>query len=323
VPQRGRRLDHAVLIVRLAITLAGPSLVHTAGLSRLPGLARHAEDVGIDQLAVPDHVLLGTELDGYPFGRFPELPTSPYPEPLTLLAAVAAVTSRLELAPTTLIAPLRPAVLLAKACATLDVLSGGRLVLGVGTGWHRDEFAAAGVPFAGRGARMDDTMRACRVLWRDSPASFSSPTVSFQDAHCEPRPLHADSIRVWVGGGNAARAAARVADYANGWIPPPAHGPDAVADGVAQIREELQGAGRDPSQLDVKIAIPVRDGDLERSLESAVPALAAAGVTVVQVAVGALVDSPEQVPALLDRLAARFLDYRGPKREPPALPPGL
>jgi probable F420-dependent oxidoreductase len=290
--------------VRLAITLAGPPLVGTADLARLPGLAKHAEDVGVDQLGVPDHVLLGTELDGYPFGPFPEAPTSPYPEPLTVLGAVAAVTSRIELAPSALIAPLRPAVLLAKTCATLDVLSGGRLVLGVGTGWHRDEFAASGVPFAGRGARMDDTMRACRALWRDSPASFSSSTVSFEGMHCEPRPVRADSIRIWVGGGDGSRIGARIADYADGWIPPPSHTPAQLAEGVAQIRDAVRSKA-----FDVKKALPIKDGDLERSLE-AVPELADAGVTMIQVSVGALVSSPDEVPALLDRLASRFDEYR-------------
>jgi probable F420-dependent oxidoreductase len=296
--------------VRLAITLAGASLVRTADLARLPALARHAEDVGIDQLGVPDHVVLGTELVGYPFGPFPEASTSPYPEPLVLLGAVAAATSRLELAPSALIVPLRTAVLLAKSCATLDVLSGGRLVLGVGTGWHRDEFAASGVPFERRGARMDDTLRACRVLWRDSPASFASETVTFDKLHLEPRPVRPDSIRIWIGGGDGARVASRIVDYGDGWIPPPSHSPAAIAEGVAQIREALQSAGRDPSRFDVKKALPIVDGDLERSLESAVPALAEAGVTMVQVSVGALVTSPDEVPALLERLATRFAEYR-------------
>jgi probable F420-dependent oxidoreductase len=296
--------------MRLAITLAGASLVGTADLARLPALALHAEEVGVDQLGVPDHVVLGKELVGYPFGPFPEASTSPYPEPLVALAAVAAVTTRLELAPSALIVPLRPAVLLAKSCATLDVLSGGRLVLGAGTGWHRDEFAASGVPFAGRGARMDDALRACRALWRDSPASFSSETVSFEDLHLEPRPVRPDSIRIWLGGGDAARVAARIVDYGDGWIPPPSHTPSAIAEGIAQMREALRSAGRDPSLLDVKKSVPLVDGDLERSLAQAVPDLAEAGVTIVQVSVGSLVRSPDEVPPLLERLGTLFEEYR-------------
>jgi probable F420-dependent oxidoreductase len=286
-------------------------LADRPGLARIPELARQAEASGVDQLAVPDHVVLGPVTEGYPFGTFPERPDSPYPEPLTLLAAVAAVTSRLELAPSSLVVPLRPAVLLAKACATLDVLSGGRLALGIGTGWHLDEFEAVGVPFSGRGSRMDDTLRACRLLWSESPASFSSPTVSFENVHCEPRPLRPDSIRIWVGGSASARTIARIAEYADGWIAPPSFAPTQVADGVALMREALHRAGRDPCALGVKITAPVRDGDLARSLEAAVPALVAAGATVIQVAVGGSVGSSEDAPAFIERLATCFDQYRG------------
>ncbi len=308
---RGRRPggQHA-LTLRLAVTLAGPALVASDRLRRIPELARAAEEVGVDQLGVPDHVLLGGATDAYPYGPFPEALTSPYPEPLMVLAAVAAVTSRIELAPSTLIAPLRPAPLLAKACATLDLLSGGRLVLGAGAGWHETEFAASNVPFAGRGARLDDTMRACRVLWRDSPASFASPTVSFEGVHCEPQPARPDSIRIWVAGGSSARAAARLADYADGWMPPPSLTPSEVAEGVEAIRAARVAAGRDPEAVDVKYWLRVEDGNVEGSLERSVHALAAAGVTIVQVSVGSLVSGPDDVPPLLERLAAAFDPYR-------------
>jgi probable F420-dependent oxidoreductase len=297
--------------LRLAVTFAGAGFADRAGLAGLPELAREAEAMGVDQLAVPDHVALGADTDGYPFGAFPEAPANPYPEPLTVLAAVAAVTTRLELAPSVVIVPLRPAALLAKTCATLDALSNGRLVLGVGTGWYAGEFEASGVPFAGRGARMDDALRACRALWADAPASFSSQTVSFEGLHCEPRPLRPDSIRIWVGGSANDRNVARIAEYGDGWIAPPALSADELAAGVERLREALAAAGRDASALEVKVSVPIRDGDLERSLDVAVPPLAAAGVTMVQVAVGASVPSLAAAPAFLERLTTRFAAYRG------------
>jgi probable F420-dependent oxidoreductase len=259
---------------------------------------------------VPDHIALGTDTSGYPYGPYPELPTAPYPEPLIMLAAVAARTTRIELAPSTLIAPLRPAILLAKACATLDGLSEGRLVLGVGAGWHEDEFSAAGVPFAARGKRMDDTMRACRTLWRDSPASFSSNTVSFDQVCCEPRPVAPERIRILVGGRDANRAASRILDYAQGWLPPPVLSAAELADGVQTIRERLSAAGR-AGPVEVKYALPRGDGDIERAIGDAVPRLIAAGVTMVQVSVGAFVDSADAVPGFLELLAERFSPYRG------------
>jgi probable F420-dependent oxidoreductase len=297
--------------LRLAVTFAGAGFADGSSLAQLPGLARQAEALGVDQLAVPDHVVLGPNLAGYPFGPFPETAGNPYPEPLTVLAAVASVTSRLELAPSVVIVPLRPAPLLAKTCATLDVLSNGRLVLGVGTGWYAGEFEASGVPFAGRGARMDDALRACRVLWAESPASFSSETVSFEEMHCEPRPLRRDSIRVWVGGSAGARTVARIAEYGDGWIAPPALPPDELAAGVERLRDSLAAAGRDPGSLDVKVSVPIRDGDVERSLAAAVPPLAAAGVTMIQVAVGSTAPSRAEAPAFLERLTTCFAAYRG------------
>jgi probable F420-dependent oxidoreductase len=296
--------------VKLATTLTGPLLGSGERLAELPALAAEAEALGIDQLGVPDHVLLGEALGAYPYGRFPEPPTCPYPEPMTVLAAVAAVTRRIELAPSTLIAPARPAPLLAKTAATLDRLSSGRLVLGVGTGWHEAELRASGVDPAGRGDRMDDTMRACRVLWRDSPASFSSPTVSFDAMHCEPRPLSPDSIRILVGGGNLKRAVARVRDYADGWMPPPSIAAAELAEGVAMLREACSGAGRDPARLEVKVWLPVPAGELERTLAERLPALRDAGATVVQVAAGPLAGTADRALPALERLCAAFAPYR-------------
>jgi alkanesulfonate monooxygenase SsuD/methylene tetrahydromethanopterin reductase-like flavin-dependent oxidoreductase (luciferase family) len=167
------------------------------------------------------------------------------------------------------------------------------------------------VPFAGRGARMDDTLRACLRLWADSPASFSSATVSFEDVHCEPRPLRPDSIRIWVGGSANDRNVGRIAEYGHGWIAPPALPPDDLAAGVARLRDALTAAGRDPDELEVKVSVPVREGDVEGAIDAAVPALAAAGVTMVQVAVGSSAPSLAGAPAFLERLTTCFAAHRG------------
>src|SRR5262245_900183 len=103
---------------------------------RFVDLARAAEDAGVDRIVVVDHVVMGTHTDAYSWGTFPTPPESPWFEPMTMLAAIASATRRIRLATGILIAPLRPAALLAKQAATLDVISGGRLDLGVGTGWQ-------------------------------------------------------------------------------------------------------------------------------------------------------------------------------------------
>jgi hypothetical protein len=128
--------------------------------------------------------------------------------------------------------------------------------------------------------------------------------------HCEPRPVSPDSIRIWVGGADSARIAARVADYADGWIAPPAHPAAALAEGVAEIHEAAAAAGRDPAGIEIKVALRIEGGDVEASLERSIPPLAEAGATILQVSVGSLVSSAEEVPVLLERLAARFEQYR-------------
>lgn len=170
--------------LKVSITIAGLSRLFGDDLGAVLDVARAADDAGIDQLVLPDHVAIGTRLDRYPFAdRFPYPPEEPWLEPLTTLAAIAGATRRVRLGTGVLIAPLRPAVLLAKTAATLDVLSGGRLDLGLGTGWQPEEFDAVGVPFAGRGARLDDTARACKALWTlPPPVSFSSATVGCRSA---------------------------------------------------------------------------------------------------------------------------------------------
>ncbi len=117
---------------------------------RFVDLARAADGAGVDRVVVVDHVVMGPNTDAYNWGKFPTPPDAPWLEPMTVLAAMAAATTRVRLATGILIAPLRPAVLLAKQAATLDVLSQGRLDLGVGTGWQREEYDAEGLDFAAR-----------------------------------------------------------------------------------------------------------------------------------------------------------------------------
>jgi probable F420-dependent oxidoreductase len=232
----------------------------------------------------------------------------PWLEPLTLLAALAGATRRIRLATGVLIAPLRPALLLAKTVATLDVLSGGRVDLGVGIGWQREEFAGAGVPFAGRAARLDDQLRACRALWRGGPVSFHSEKVSFDDLICLPRPLQPGGPPLWFGVAATERNAARMAEFGAGWLPIESD-PEAIAGGVDRLRRAYQRAGRDPGSLAVRANAPVAIGaagkpDLDATLE-ALPRLRDAGVTVAGFALARFVRSREALPAFFARLAGR------------------
>jgi probable F420-dependent oxidoreductase len=196
--------------------------------------ARHAEDLGFD------HVAVGNRLLDSGFG----LDT----DPLVLLAAVAGATTRLRLLTSVLVAPYYPALVLANQAATLDVVSGGRLILGVGTGWNPDEFDAVGVPARERGARTDDHLAAARVLWKRRPADFEGPYTTLRAAHLGVPPVTPGGPPVWVGGHSDA-ALRRALRFGEGW-----YGTGADAAEVTGVRRRLRelasGAGdTDPLTL--------------------------------------------------------------------------
>jgi probable F420-dependent oxidoreductase len=228
--------------------------------------AEAVEEAGADQVVVPEHVVMGTETQHYPYGAFPFPPEDPWPDALTLLTAIAAVTDRIRLATGVLVVPARPAVALAKQVATIDALSGGRVDLGVGVGWQREEVEATGVPFERRWSRTDDAMRACRALWTDSPASFESETVSFDTLWCEPKPAQA-RLPIWVGAAPTEKGSARIAEWGDGWLPLGKPDPfDLLAD-KGPVVEAWEAAGRE-GPVGIKVPLPVArhdDGAIDRN----------------------------------------------------------
>lgn len=259
------------------------------GFQPLLDQARAADAAGVDRLVVSDHVILGEHLENYARpelggtegGQQPTGPDGLWLEPLTLLAVVAGQTSHSRLLTGILIAALRRPVVLAKTAATLDVLSGGRLDLGVGVGWQREEYEAAGLPFEGRGRLLDHSLEVCQTLWRNQRASHDSDLLQFENIHCNPQPLQEGGVPFWVSGTLNKRVLERIGRFASGWIP---WGPDAVDPtvGMAQVREALDAAGRDAKGFQCTASLPTvrgEDGiDLERTME-AVPAMVQAGVT--------------------------------------------
>ncbi len=276
----------------------------------LVDMCRRSEDAGADGVVVTDHVLLGTRLDRYEWGKFPFPADVPWLEPMTMLTAVAAVTSRITLTTGILIVPLRPAALLAKIAATIDVLSGGRLELGVGTGWQEEELAAQGVDFARRGQVLTDAIGACRALWTDSPASFHSESVSFDDVWSEPKPVRPGGPRVLFSGTLTPRNMRRIVELGDGWIPIMGETLDGLAAGIERLRAAYTDAGRDPGELRVRGTLPVVKGDDGRpSLDATLAGadeLGEMGVTDAQLTMPAFVRETERVPAFFDDLASRW-----------------
>ena len=275
------------VFVTHADDLVGPDL------SQLIDVACEIEAAGVDYLVVADHVVLGTNLASHAAlgAPFPFPPDEPYPDPLVLLAALAAVTTRIRLMTGILIAPLRPAVLLAKMAATVAGLAQGRFDLGVGTGWQQEEFDALGVPMAGRGRRLEDTVRACRELWTGRSATYRSETVSFDGVTCSPAPPGGD-VPVWFAGGTDQATMRRVATLGAGWLP--LRPPDAaeMAQVLADLSVRCPAAGRDPAAIGVRVPLPAMGEergrpDLTAMAEQAIR-LAASGVTGVHVPLGGL-----------------------------------
>jgi probable F420-dependent oxidoreductase len=279
--------------------------------------ARAADDAGIDRLFVSDHVVFGENMDAYARpevggqegGRQPTGPDGHWLEPLTVLTAVSSVTSRVRLATGILLAALRRPAVLAKTAATIDVLSGGRLDLGVGVGWQREEYEAAGLDFEQRGRLLDNTLAVCQTLWRDSPARFESEDLTFDGIHQMPHPLQEGGVPIWVSGTVNKRVLERIVRFGSGWIP---WGP-AEADPkswVPRVHEALAAAGRDVAGFQVAGRLPAvmkDDGeiDVDRTMER-VPPLVDAGVTDFR----ALVRLPREKAAATDYLAGLVATFR-------------
>jgi probable F420-dependent oxidoreductase len=286
---------------------ASPTL---ASLERWIDLAERAERAGIDRLVAVDHVVMGDHIDAYDGGRFPTGPEGSWIEPLTLLAVLAGRTHSIRLSTGILIAGLRPAALLAKTVATLDVASGGRIDLGVGAGWQREEYEAMGLDFATRGKRLDDTLGACEVLWRDAPATFTSTTVSFGPTWCSPMPIQADGVPLWIAGRITDRTVARMVRFGSGWIPWGEYQRDIVR-GIEELKRPFEEAGRSLSEFGVRGSMVLKKEEsgsinVDATLEP-LRDLIGAGVNDFGI-VGLLPDDGDEAEAMLSKLVVGFDD---------------
>ncbi len=297
-------------MVKVSVTISGFSR-HFADLRGVLDVARIADDAGIDQLVVADHVVMGSRLDRYPFGEFPYPAEEPWPEPLTLLTAMAAVTTRVRLATGILISPLRPAALLAKQVATIDQLSGGRVDLGLGVGWQREEYDAVGLDYRRRWQHFDDQLVALRALWTEAPpVSLETETVRFGPTWCEPRPVAAGGVPLGFGMAATDANVERIAEHGAAWLPIHTTSDEALTDGLARIRASMARRGRDPSLLDVRSAgRPVLDaaGRLDPgATRDEAAARADLGVTTVAYGLGRNLTDGDDVERFLVELGRAF-----------------
>src|SRR5215471_4555100 len=233
-----------------------PPLGTSANMARL---AVEGEAIGYNYACVSDHVVEPTDIHSrYPYsdsGEFPKASRGERQEQLSAVAYLAAKTSRLRFLTSVMVVPHRPAVLTAKMLATIDVMSGGRLIVGIGAGWLKEEFEAIGAPpFAERGTATDEYLMAFRELWTKDKPRFDGRFVKFSDILFAPKPVQKPCPALWIGGesGPAMRRAARIGD---GWYPigaNPQHRLDTMARyraAVERLRKLAADVGRDPASV--------------------------------------------------------------------------
>ena len=231
-------------------------------------VCKRAEDAGFESLWGGEHVILPSTIDSkYPYtddGKIPAEPDTPIPDPLIWLAFAAAAAPTLRLGTCILIVPQRNPLVLAKELATLDRLSGGRLELGLGVGWLREEFDALGVPWERRGARNDEYIDAMRALWSGPHVEFHGDFVDFDPVTCSPRPVQ-ERIPILVGGESEA-AISRAVRIADGYFPGEGDA-DELKALISRLRTAAQEAGRDPDEIEINAIFGAQMADPARGVE--------------------------------------------------------
>jgi probable F420-dependent oxidoreductase len=290
----------------MQIGFSAPTAGPLSALDPLVRLCTGAEELGLAYATFSDHVVIPTEISSpYPYsatGEFTNQGTGERNEQLIELAFVAARTSKLKLVTSVMVIPHRPAVLAAKQLATIDTLSGGRVILGIGAGWMKEEFEAIGAPpFAERGKVTDEYVAAFKELWTSQTPRFKGKYVAFDKITFAPKPVQKGGIPIWVGG-ESGPALRRTAKYGDAWYPipnNPAFPMDSLkrlSGGIARLRQLTAEAGRDPKSVGVTVrfprwgdGVPAKADDGERKLFSGTPADIAGDIKAIEaLGVGAI-----------------------------------
>jgi probable F420-dependent oxidoreductase len=232
-----------------------------ANRESMVALARRGEELGFTYLAFPDHIVIPRQIDSpYPYSagrKMIGIGEGDCLEEITAMAFVAGVTQRMRLLSSVMVVPHRPPVFTAKALATLDVLSQGRVVVGIGAGWMDEEFRAIGAPpFSERGKVTDEYLRIFKTLWTEEDPRFEGKYARFENLSFNPKPVQKPHPPIWVGGESPA-ALRRTVALGDAWYPIgsnpefPLNTAERFSQGVARLHEEARRAGRDPATIDL------------------------------------------------------------------------
>jgi probable F420-dependent oxidoreductase len=247
-------MDHS-----FGIKLPGLVPAYAPTLCDLPALVAEFERMGYDDVSDGEHLLFAPGMvqpgggGDLVHGRSEQL--SDRGDPLIMFTAIAMRTSRIRLVSNVLLPAAHGFGALARQASTLDLLSSGRFVLGVGGSWCGGEFAAHGIAPAERNARTEETIRACQTLWQPGLASFHGRWINFDGMVSEPAPITRGGPPVWWGGNALTGATARrVVEFCSGWIAREAAGYDEIAQSIEHIRSAADVAGRDPSTIGFRVS---------------------------------------------------------------------
>jgi probable F420-dependent oxidoreductase len=243
-----------------------PTRGQTAAPEALETLVTRGEALGFHSVMIADHVVFPSEVHSkYPYtvsGAFPGHGDAL--EQLTLMAYLAGITGRLRLVTSVMILPYRNPVLTAKMLATVDVLSRGRVTVGVGVGWLREEFEALHTPdFAHRGAVSNEYLQIFKRLWTQDPADFAGQFYQFKGVRCLPHPVQEPHPPIWIGG-HSRPALRRVAKYGDGWHPVGANPavplrPPELRAALEVLQRLIEAEGRDPAMVSISLKAPLYD----------------------------------------------------------------
>jgi probable F420-dependent oxidoreductase len=279
--------------------LAAPALIRT--------IATNAERLNFSTVWAPEHVvLLDRYTSRYPYstdgsGQFLAPTEIPIGDPFPTLTYAAACTSRIRLATGICLVPEHNPLVLAKTVATVDYLSGGRFILGVGIGWLAEEFQALGIPFERRAQRTHEYIEAMRRLWGDDHSSYRGEFVNFENARSYPKPIKRGKLPVWFGG-ESGPALRRVAEYGDGWCGLNVSPAEATSK-IKRIEQLVSEYGRKRSDLEIAVSPytrPITVDDLKRYRD--------AGADEVELIFLDVPDDEREVIRELERLAREFVE---------------
>lgn len=245
----------------MKIGLSIPRLPDAPGLRRF---VQRAEELGFESVLAGDHVVLPTGgTNQYPYtvdGSFQRPVDEPFLETMTLLGYLAACTETIKLGTTVIILPYRNPVVQAKMFASLDVLTNGRMICGVGVGWLEKEFDTLGVPYAQRGPMSDEFLQIFKILWTEPHPEFHGKFYDFDGIQFNPKPVQQPHIPIWVGG-HTRRSLRRTAQYGDCWHTT-RQTPDFVAQNLPYLRREAAKVGRDPASISISLKRSLHFNDI-------------------------------------------------------------